>query len=320
MENRDPSGTRFPGGRRYRALSAHLRERFGGPVYKVPVDAGLSCPNRDGSNGTGGCIYCDNSSFSPARASLPVRRQIAEGMASGRPGVNQFIAYFQSFSNTHGPLERLRSLFDEALSCPGVVGLAIATRPDCLPEPVLDHLATLSRQYPLWLELGLQSACDFTLEQINRGHTAADFEAAAIRCRRAGIEICAHLILGLPGEGPREMAQSAGLLARLGVEGVKLHLLHVVRGTELERRYLQGRVPLMGPRQYVHQVCDLLEILPPEMVIHRLQADCPRALLVAPAWMNRKSSILNAIDRTLEDRNSWQGKLFSVRTAVPIKR
>lgn len=320
MENRDPAMPHFPGGRRYRALGAHLRERFGGPVFKIPVAAGFSCPNRDGSAGIGGCIYCDNTSFSPARAHLPVREQIAEGIASGRRGAERFIAYFQSFSNTHGPLEHLRALYEEALSCPGVVGLAIGTRPDCLPDPVLDHLAELNRSTPLWLELGLQTASDATLEAINRGHTAADFEAAVTRCHRAGIEVCAHLILGLPGEGPGEMMASAGLLARLGVEGVKLHLLHVVRGTELERRYYLGRVPLMGPRQYVDQVCDLLEVFPPEMVIHRLQADCPHVLLVAPAWLNRKSLILNDIDRTLEDRNRWQGKLFSTHPAVPIKR
>jgi radical SAM protein (TIGR01212 family) len=149
------------------------------------------------------------------------------------------------------------------------------------------------------------------LSAINRGHTAAEFEEAVTSCHEAGIEVVAHLILGLPGEGPREMLASAGLLARLGVRGVKLHLLHVVRDTELERRYYQGRVPLMGPRQYVEQVCDLLEILPPEMVIHRLQADCPKALLVAPAWINHKSSILNDIHHTLESRDSWQGKRFS---------
>ncbi len=301
----------FPGGRRYRALGPHLRERFGGPVFKVPVDAGFSCPNRDGSVGTGGCIYCDNASFSPARAGLPVREQIADGIASGRRGAERFIAYFQSFSNTHAPVQHLQALYEEALSCPGVVGLAIGTRPDCLPHPVLDCLTRINKRHPLWLELGLQTASDRTLGEINRGHTTADFEDAVIRCHGAGIEVCAHLILGLPGEGPDEMMDSTRLLGRLGVEGVKLHLLHVVRDTELERRYYQGRVPLMGPRQYVEQVCDLLEILPPEMVIHRLQADCPKALLVAPAWINHKSSILNDIHHTLESRDSWQGKRFS---------
>jgi len=320
MEKSVPAKPDFPGGRRYRALGASLRERFGGPVSKVAVDAGFSCPNRDGTAGTGGCIYCDNASFSPARTSLPVREQIAEGVASARRGAERYIAYFQSFSNTYGPLERLKALYDEALSCPGVVGLAIGTRPDCLPPPVLDYLAELNQHTPLWLELGLQSASDRTLEAINRGHSAAGFEAAVLRCHRAGIEVCAHLILGLPGEGPQEMMDSARLLARLGVEGVKLHLLHVVRGTELERQFYLGRVPLMGPRQYVDQVCDLLEIIPPETVIHRLQADCPRDVLVAPAWMNRKALILNDIDRTLEARNSWQGKLFSACPAMPIKR
>ncbi len=302
----------FPGDRRYRALGPYLRQRFGGPVFKVPVDAGFSCPNRDGTTGTGGCIYCNNSSFSPGRARLPVRRQIAEGIAAGRRKAERYIAYFQSFSNTHGLPDQLRALYEEALACPGVVGLAIGTRPDCLPGPVLDCLADLSRRHPLWLELGLQTASDRTLSAINRGHSAAEFEEAVTRCRAAGIEVVAHLILGLPGEGPREMMASARFLTRLKVQGVKLHLLHVVRDTVLERRYYQGRVPLMGPRQYVEQVCDLLEILPPATVIHRLQADCPEALLVAPAWINRKSSILNDINRTMENRDSWQGKLFSV--------
>lgn len=311
MSNTTPTNPDFPGGRRFRALGPHLRERFGGPVYKVPVDAGFSCPNRDGSTSTGGCIYCNNSSFSPARAQLPLREQIAGGIAAGHRGAERYIAYFQSFSNTHAPAQHLQALFEEALACPGVVGLAIGTRPDCLPGPVLDCLDRINQRHPLWLELGLQTASDRTLAEINRGHSAADFEEAVTRCHRAGIEVVAHLILGLPGEGAGEMMDSARLLGRLGVEGVKLHLLHVVRGTELERRYYQGRVSLMGPRQYVETVCDLLEILPREMVLHRLQADCPERLLVAPAWMHRKSAILQDIEQTLKIRNSWQGKLFS---------
>jgi len=310
----------FPGGGRYRTLGPHLKARFDGPVRKVPVDAGFSCPNRDGTVGTGGCIYCNNDGFSPARRELGIREQIAEGIAACRRPPEKVIAYFQSFSNTHGPPDLLEALYDEALACPGVVGLAIGTRPDCLPEPVLALLARISRQHPLWLELGLQTASDLTLKAINRGHSVADFTTAVERCHHAGIEVVAHLILGLPGEGPEEMADSVRLLARLGVAGVKLHLLHVVRHTRLEQHYYRGAVTLMGPRQYTEQVCDLLELLPPEMVIHRLQADCPPELLVAPAWINRKSMILNAVQQTLKARNGWQGKLFSDPAAMPIKQ
>jgi len=301
----------FPGGKRYRALGPWLRERFGGPVFKAPVDAGLSCPNRDGTVGTGGCTYCSNPAFSPARASLPVRDQIARAIDSCRRRATGFIAYFQSYSNTHAPLVRLGELYEEALSCPGVVGLAIGTRPDCLPPPVVEYLAELGKRRPLWLELGLQSACDHTLAEINRGHSVADFTDAAERCHRAGIDVVAHLIVGLPGEGRTEVLDSARLLGRLGVAGVKLHPLHVVRSTVLEGQFYRGRVPLMGPRQYVEMVCETLGVLPASTVIHRLQADCPRDRLVAPAWINRKSAILNEIDHTLRARNGWQGKRFS---------
>ncbi len=320
MTHRDQQASEFPGGGRYRTLGPYLRARFGGPVRKVSIDAGFTCPNRDGTVGTGGCIYCNTAGFNPARRDLGVREQIAAGIAAYRRPPDKVIAYFQSFSNTHGPPDRLAALYDEALDCPGVVGLAIGTRPDCLPEPVLKLLARIGRQHPLWLELGLQTASDLTLQAINRGHSVTDFTTAVERCRRADIEVVAHLILGLPGEGPEEMLDSARLLARLGVAGVKLHMLHVVRHTTLEQHYYKGSVALMGPRQYTEQVCDLLELLPPEMVIHRLQANCPPDLLVAPVWMNRKSVILNAVQLTLDARGSRQGKLFSAPAIVPIKQ
>jgi len=301
----------FPGGQRYRALGPYLRERFGGPVRKIPLDAGFSCPNRDGTVAEGGCIYCNNEGFGTAKATLPLARQLERGIVRSRNGKTRFIAYFQSYTNTHGPVSHLRALYEEALAFPGVVGLAVGTRPDCLPRPVLDLLVELAAARPVWLELGLQSANDGTLAAINRGHTTTDFETAVAQCHEAGIEVVAHLIAGLPGEGREEMMESGRLLARLGVAGVKLHLLHVVRDTELERRYYRGEIPLLGPRQYVDITCDQLEILPPETVIHRLQANCPAELLVAPAWINRKNFIIKEIDRSLEARGSWQGKRFS---------
>jgi radical SAM protein (TIGR01212 family) len=303
--------TSYPGGKRYRALGPYLRERFGGPVRKLPLDAGFSCPNRDGTVARGGCTYCNNEGFGSSAATLPLAGQLARGAARARGGDTRFIAYFQSYTNTHGPADRLRALFEEALAYPGVVALAVGTRPDCLPGPVLALLADLAQRHPVWLELGLQSASDATLEAINRGHTVADFEDAVQRCRATGIEVVAHLIAGLPGDSRDTMLDSARLLARLGVAGVKLHLLHVVRDTALEQHYYRGGVPLLGPRQYVEITCDQLECLPPETVIHRLQADCPADLLVAPAWINRKNLIINEIDRTLAARDSWQGKRFS---------
>lgn len=308
----------FPRGRRYRALSAHLKQRFGTAVRSVTLDAGFTCPNVDGTVTTGGCVYCDNRSFSPNRR-LPratLRAQLDRGISilSRRYGAERFIAYFQAGTNTHGPVEKLRRLYDEALSEPRVVGLAIGTRPDSVPDPVLDLLEGYARKVPVFLELGLQTIHDRSLDWMNRGHHADVFFDAVERCRGRGLSLCAHVILGLPGESRDDMLATADALAGLPVEGVKVHNLYVVKDTPLEEMYRGGEVTLFGLEEYVSMVCDFLERLSPNQIIHRLSGDAPPNYLVAPSWCLEKPTLLRAIDAELLRRGSWQGKLSAART------
>jgi radical SAM protein (TIGR01212 family) len=302
----------FAAGRRYRALSAHLRERFGGKVRSVTIDAGFTCPNVDGTVTTGGCVYCDNRSFSPNRR-LPratVRVQLDRGIAilAKRFGADRFIAYFQAGTNTHAAVEKLRRLYDEALGDPRIVGLAIGTRPDSVPDAVLDLLEGYARRLPVWLELGLQTIHDRSLDWMNRGHRVDAFDDAVRRCQGRGLELCAHVILGLPGEGRGDMLATADALAALPVGAVKIHNLYVVKGTPLEAMYRAGEVTLFERDEYVGVVCDFLERLPPDRVVHRLSGDAPTDYLVAPPWCLDKPALLRAIDAELARRDSWQGK------------
>lgn len=301
----------FPAGRRYRALAPALRARFGGPVRSVTLDAGFTCPNVDGAVATGGCAFCDNRSFSPNRR-LPratVRAQVERGVAilGRRFGAARFLAYFQAGTNTYAPVEKLRRLYDEALEHPQVVGLAVGTRPDCVGDDVLDLLAGYARRVPVFLELGLQSIHERSLEWMNRGHGAAAFFDAVARCGGRGLDLCAHVILGLPGETRDDMLATADALAATAVQAVKVHNLYVVKGTPLERQHAERRVATLGREEYVSLVCDFLERLPPEMIIHRLSGDAPPEYLVAPLWCLDKPGLLRAIDEELARRGSWQG-------------
>jgi radical SAM protein (TIGR01212 family) len=307
-----PAGSTPP--RRYRAFGAFLRQRFGARVARVTIDAGFTCPNVDGTVTTGGCVYCDNRSFSPNRR-LPratVRAQVERGVAllGPRYRADRFLAYFQAGTNTHAPVDKLRRLYDEALDHPQVVGLAVGTRPDSVPGPVLDLLQDYARMRYVCLELGLQTIHDRSLDWMNRGHHFDAFLDAVARCRGRGLDLCAHVILGLPGETRADMLATADALAALPVQAVKVHNLHVVRHTPLEGMYRRGEVPLFGRDDYVRLVCDFLERLPPEMVIHRLSGDAPPDYLVAPAWCLDKPALLRAIDAELARRDSWQGKAF----------
>jgi radical SAM protein (TIGR01212 family) len=295
----------------YRDLNSHLKERFGARVQKVTLDAGLTCPNRDGSVGVGGCLYCNarGSGTGAANRGLGITGQLEEGMhrMARRYGANRFIAYFQSFSNTYAPVEKLRALYHEALAFPEVVGLSIGTRPDCLTPSILDLLADIARDRLLWLELGLQSAHDETLKLINRGHDVACFTRAVSDAAGRGLEVVAHVILGLPGEGPREMAATARYLGALPLQGVKIHLLYVVQGSALEDLYRSGSYRPLEEGEYVNLVADFLELLPPHLVIHRLTGDPHPEELVAPAWCREKSRVLTAIKDELARRGSRQG-------------
>jgi radical SAM protein (TIGR01212 family) len=266
----------------------------------------------DGTVAVGGCVYCDNRSFSPNRR-LPratVREQVARGveLLRWRYGADRFLAYFQAGTNTYAPVPKLRRLYDEALEHPAVVGLAVGTRPDNVPDPVLDLLHGYARGRYVCLELGLQSVHDRSLDWMNRGHHFDAFVDAVRRCRGRGLDLCAHVILGLPGESWADMMATAEGLAALPVHGVKIHNLHVVRRTPLEAMFRRGEVRLPGRDEYVALVCDFLERLNPAMVVHRLSGDAPPDYLVAPAWCLDKPVLLRAIDDELARRDSWQGK------------
>jgi len=303
--------------KRYNAFSEELKRLFGCRVHRISVDAGFTCPNRDGTVGTGGCIYCGgegSGSYGIAR-NLPVAAQLEDGkeVMVRKYKAKKFIAYFQAYSNTYAPVERLAALYDEALAVEDIVGLIVGTRPDCLPPATLDLLAEYARRSWFWLELGLQSTHDRTLQAINRGHDFAAFTEAMERCRERGIRVCAHVIIGLPGETREEILATAGILDGLKVDGVKLHLLHVMRGTMLAQMYGRGEISVMERDDYVGLVCDFLELLDPRISIQRLTGDGGRDL-VAPLWSLAKFEVLNAIDQELERRGSRQGSALGRST------
>ncbi len=297
---------------RYYPFSRFLRERFGTKVYRVTVDGGFSCPNVDGSKAYGGCVYCDNRSFSPNRRlpRVPVREQVRRGIEilNKRYQVNKFIAYFQAATNTYASLDKLRRLYDEALDHPQIVGLAIGTRPDCVPDEVLDLVEGYARDRYVCLELGLQTIHDRSLQWMNRADRFDSFPDAVARCQGRGLDLCVHVILGLPGETHADMMATADTLASAPVQAVKIHNLHVVKDTPLETMYQRGEVTMMEMDDYVQTVCDFLERLPPHMVIQRLNGDAPPDYLIAPTWCLEKHALLKAIQDELERRDSWQGK------------
>lgn len=295
----------------YNLFSAHLKQHFGARVHKISVDAGFSCPNR--GDGRPGCLFCDpgGSGAVGIDRRLTVAGQLEQGkeIMTRKYKAAHFLAYFQPFSNTYGPVEELRARYGEALAVPGVVGLAVGTRPDCLPEPVLDLLAAFHRRTYFWLELGLQSSHDPTLAWLRRGHDYATFLRAFDAARKRGLRICVHVILGLPGEGREQMLATADEMARLRVDGIKIHLLHVLRGTPLGDLYQGGEVRVLEREEYVGLAADFLERLHPETLIHRLTGDGPRDLLLAPLWSLDKWEVLNAIDAELRRRGTRQGSL-----------
>ncbi len=300
--------------KRYSTFTEELRRRFGCRVQRVSLDAGFSCPNRDGRIGVGGCSFCNERGA--AAVGVPVELPLTDQLQQSKEYLRhkfkaeKFIGYFQAYTNTYATAGHLRGLYEAVLQDPEVVGLIIGTRPDCLPEPVLALLAELHQKTYLWLELGMQTMHDRTLAAINRGHTHRSFVDAVRRCQAQGLRVCAHLILGLPGETREEMLSSVQELNRLGVDGVKLHHLHVLKGSQLEEEYRRGTLRLLGRAEYVQLVCDALELLDPRIMLHRLMGD-GRSELVAPDWSRRKLEVLNLIDAELAKRNSRQGSRLS---------
>jgi radical SAM protein (TIGR01212 family) len=300
--------------KRYYDLKSFWRNRFGSKLYKLQIDAGFTCPNRDGTASTGGCIYCDGRG-SRLRQSGPlpsISEQIRRGKEYYKTHRNagKFIAYFQTFTNTYGPIEKLRQLYDEALAQDDVVGLSVGTRPDCVPDDIIDLFQEYAKHSHVWLELGLQSIHNRTLDYINRGHSLETYFDAVRRAAGKNIHICTHIIVGLPGETREDMLETARIIATLPIQGIKIHLLLALRGTKMGDLYEQGKITLLERDDYVRIVCDILEILPPEMVIQRLTADGYRDIFLAPRWAINKMEVLNGIDRELEKRNTFQGIRF----------
>ncbi len=298
--------------KRYNDLNTYFKNIFGCRVHKIAIDAGLTCPNRDGTISKGGCIYCNTlgSGTGAYKKGLSIKDQIIKGKKaiSKRYKAKKFIAYFQSFSNTYASFDKLKRLYEEALSMEDVVGLSIGTRPDCIVEPVLELLQGYAKNYMLWIEYGLQSSHNKTLDIINRGHDFQCFKRAVEATKNRGINICSHAIIGLPNEKRDHIRETAKSLACMGIDGVKLHLLYVVKGTRLEKLYKQGGYRCLEQQEFADLVCDFLELLPKNMVIQRLTGDPHPNELVAPKWSLKKNETITRINDTLEKRNTWQGK------------
>ncbi len=292
-----------------------MRHEFGTKVFKVSLDAGFTCPNRDGTKGTGGCAFCSaagSGDFAGDRTmdiSSQFRR-VKEIMHRKWPNA-KYIGYFQAFTNTYAPARYLRQLYDSILKENGVVGISVATRPDCLPDDILDMLGEINRETYLWVELGLQTLHQSTARLMNLGYDGSDFVQALKALRQRGIRVCPHIILGLPGETYDMMMETARALSLLDIQGIKMHLLHVMRETNLALMYERGEFELLTQDEYVSLVVDILEILPPPVVIHRVTGDSPREALIGPEWSLRKWEVLNGIDKELLRRDTWQGKLFN---------
>lgn len=299
---------------RYYSFNRYLRQRFGTRVYKVTIDAGFTCPNRDGTVGWGGCTYCNNEGFSvntrmERDSKQSVEEQIRQGIEFKRRRykAEKFIAYFQAYTNTYGSVENLKQLYDRALNFPDVVGLDIGTRPDCASDEILDLIEEYAGSSEVWLEYGLQSAHDKTLEAINRGHDFACFLDAMQRTRGRGINVCVHVILGLPGEDREAMIETARRISHLDYQGIKLHVLHIMRQTPMEEQHRRGEIRLLQQEEYASLAVDFLEWVPPQVTVHRLSADAPPESLVAPQWCLNKASVIRSIHHEMERRDFHQG-------------
>ena len=307
-----------------KTLNQYLRERFGQKVYKLALDGGFTCPNRDGTLGTKGCIFCSaggSGDFAEDR-NLSITQQIENGkrrvvakMPKNKEGTNKdltnnnatnketnidtnkYIAYFQAFTNTYGPIERLRALYTEAINHPDIVAVSIGTRPDCLPDEVIDLLDELNQIKPIWVELGLQTIHEKTANYIRRGYPLSVYDEAVQDLLSRNIEVITHVILGLPGESKEDMLETVKYVGESGVQGIKLQLLHVLKNTDLAKDYDQGMFECMTLDEYISLISDCLDILPNHVIIHRLTGDGPKRILIAPEWSKDKKKVLNALNR-----------------------
>ncbi len=296
---------------RLNSYGQDLLKRYGERVHKIALDAGFTCPNRDGSKGTGGCTFCNNVSFSPAadsRQSLAQQINQAKGKIAQRTRANRFIAYFQAYTNTYADIEQLAAMYRDALQQPGIIGISVGTRPDCVSAQVLDLLDDIRRDgHEVWLELGLQSAFDETLIRVNRGHTLAEYRDTALAARRRGIPVCTHLIVGLPGENEEHFHTSLDTVLDIGVDGLKLHPLHVVKHTMLAYQWRRGGYQPLTKPDYIRIAADLIERTPEHVIFHRVTATASRDILLAPMWCAEKWNVLNGIEQELRRRDTRQG-------------
>ena len=301
-------------GKRYHTLNHFLREKFGEKVFKISLDGGFSCPNRDGKVGRGGCVFCSargsgdfagDRDFSISKQFDDVKTMMAHKWKSGK-----YIAYFQAYTNTYAPVEELRRKYNEAIEKEGVVALAIATRPDCLDEDVLDLLEEMSKKLYVWVELGLQTSNDETAKIINRGYMLETFDEAMSNLKKRNIDTVVHAIFGLPGETKEDMINTIDYIAHSGAMGIKIHLLHLMKNTALVKEYEMGNLEFLSQEDYIDLITKSVSMLPEEMIVHRLTGDAPRNELIGPMWSLKKWEVLNAIDKAFEDNDIWQGKNF----------
>lgn len=302
------------GDKRFHTWNYEMKEQFGEKVFKVSLDAGFTCPNRDGSIAKGGCTFCSargSGDFAGSRRDDLVTQfnKIRDRQHLKWPNA-KYIGYFQAYTNTYAPVEELREYYEVILQQPGVIGLSIATRPDCLPDDVIDYLAELNERTYLWLEMGLQTIHESTSELINRAHDTACFEDAVRRLRARGIRVCTHIIYGLPQETHEMMLDTLHAVSRMDVQGIKIHLLHLMRKTPMVKQYEAGLLQFLEKDEYIQLIVDSLEQMPPDMIVHRLTGDAPRDLIIGPMWSMNKWDVLNSIDKELVRRGTWQGKLW----------
>lgn len=310
--NADTASPLFWGDKRYYTWNHQLKNHFGEKIIKVPLDGGFDCPNRDGSVASGGCTFCSqrgSGDFAGDRGEDIIDQfHTVKNRMNRKWKKGKYIGYFQAFSNTYAPVEELKVMFESILRQEDVVGLSIATRPDCLPDDVVEYLADLNQRTHLWVELGLQTVHERTALLINRAHDYECYKEGVEKLRKHNINVCAHVINGLPLETPEMMLETVEEVSRLDIQGIKIHLLHLLKKTPMVKQYEKGLVELMSQEDYIQLTADQIERLPASITIHRLTGDGPAELMIGPMWSMNKWSVLNGIDDELKRRGSWQGK------------
>ena len=307
-------------GKRYHSLNYFLRNKYGEKIYKIPLDGGFTCPNRDGKVAKGGCTFCSShgsGDFAGSRI-LTITEQFDDRkkVMEKKWNKGKYIAYFQAYTNTYAPIEELREKYSQAIAEENVVALSIATRPDCLGDDVLELLEEMSKKVYLWVELGLQTINDETAENFNRGYKFEVFKEGIKKLQDRGIEVVVHSIFGLPGETKEDMLKTIDYIAHSGAQGIKFHLLHLMKYTKMAEQYYNGEFEFLSEEDYIDLICEGISMIPEDMVVHRLTGDAPRATLIGPMWSLKKWEVLNAIDKALVDRDIWQGKNFKYNDCI----